>query len=732
MDSGFDKLDPIIQKWVYKQGWEDLREIQKLSINPIFAADKDLVISASTAAGKTEAAFLPAMTKIADNNKGFGILYISPLKALINDQYRRLEGLCEMMDMDITMWHGDAPIKQKNRVIKDPSGIILITPESLESLLIRKAGWVKNSFNSIKYIIIDEYHAFLGYERGTQLQSLLHRLENLLGKDKSPIPRIALSATLGEMYNVLKSLRPNSTFPSELISSDKNRSNLKMLIKGYIHSVKPEAIPSEKLIADDLYNLLRGESNLIFANSRQRTEGFAALLSDLCEENFVPNEFYPHHGSLSKEIRTELESRLQKETLPTTAVCTMTLELGIDIGKVKTVCQVTAPHSVSSLRQRIGRSGRRGESAILRMFISENEIEITTSLGDKLRLELLQSSAMIRLLLIDKWYEPADLNLCHFSTLLHQILAVIAQWGGVRADQIWDLLCESGTFTKITIDEFKLLLNHMGEKSLITQISSGELTLAEIGERLVDHYTFYGVFKTPEEYRVVVEGKTIGTIPIDSFLIVEQHTVFSGRRWKVTDIEVQKKIIHVTPSKGGKPPKFCGDGMSVQNLVRQEMFKIYKKGDYKIDINGTKLDFMDETANSLFFEGLKLFNQLKLETNRVIGHGKHVYIIPWMGDKIVNTITMLLIKRGYKASNYAGVIELGNAYLDNIKEYLHSLITDISITDTDLAEFVKNKETEKFDNLLPEKLLNKEYGVKAFDIKATMDWLKKEIKLKHI
>lgn len=717
MDDEFNKLNPTIQKWIYKQGWEDLREIQKLSVDLILEGKTDLVISASTAAGKTEAAFLPALTAI-ENSDGFGILYISPLKALINDQFRRLEPLCEMLDMSLTAWHGDANVAKKKQAENNPSGVLLITPESFESLLIRRPGWVFNAFAQTKYIIIDEYHAFLGYERGTQLQSLMHRLEHLLDR-KDNIPRIALSATLGNMDAVLKSLRPNSDFPCHLIKSDQDKSSLNMIIKGYINSAKEDKKSSDREIAEELFNTLRGDSNLIFANSRQRTETFAALLKDLCEDNLVPNEFFPHHGSLSKEIRSDLESRLQKETIPTTAVCTMTLELGIDIGKVTSVAQVTAPHSVASLRQRIGRSGRRGNPAILRMFITENELIVNSSVVDKLRLELLQSIAMVKLLIIDKWYEPANLDLCHFSTLLHQILAIIAQWGGVRADQIWNLLCESGTFNNVKIEEFKNLLNYMGEKQLINQLSSGELVLDIKGERVVEHYTFYGVFKTPEEYRILTSGKTIGSVPIESFLVVKQHIVFSGKRWKVTEVNVDKKVIHVEPAKGGNPPKFCGDGMSVENLVRREMLKVYTEEDYQ-------LDFLDDVAKGLFIEGLTLFKQLELKTKRVISHGKHVIILPWMGDKIVNTLVILLINEGYKVSNFAGVIELDNA---NEQEIINSLIkfSTQTYTDTELAKLVDNKKIEKYDNLLPEDILNKEYAVKAFDIKGTKNWIKREI-----
>lgn len=733
MNSAFNQLDPIVQKWVYKQGWDALRDIQEMSIAPILEGKTDLVISASTAAGKTEAAFLPACSAIANNKDGFGILYISPLKALINDQYRRLEGLCEDLDMTVTPWHGDSLQSRKKKAKKDPEGILLITPESLESLLMREPSWVISAFESLKYMIIDEYHAFIGSERGCQLHALMHRLECLLERQSSPIPRIALSATLGDMGSVLDYLRPTKSIPCELIIGKQSQSSLKMQVRGYLEKEPDtssvaageisEAVSAEQQIALDLYDVLRGDSHLVFANSRQRTENFAVMLSDLCAKNHVHNEFFPHHGSLSKELRTDLESRLQKETLPTTAVCTMTLELGIDIGKVKSVAQVTAPHSVASLRQRLGRSGRRDTPAILRMYITEKEINANSSVGDKLRLELLQSLAMIRLLLTEKWYEPSDTHLFHFSTLLHQVLAVIAQWGGVRPDQLWGLLCKEGLFGAVEVGHFKQLLSHMGDLNLIIQMGSGELVLGELGEQLVGHYSFYAVFKTPEEYRIVVEGKTLGTLPVDSVIIPEQYIVFGGRRWIVIDVDAEKKIIIVSPAKGGQPPKFGGGGMSVHDRIRQEMFEIYRSGDYRIVIGETKLDFLDSIGKGLFYEGLGFFQQTCLDQNILIQQGTSVYIIPWMGDRIVNTLYIMLIQAGLDVDCSAGVIEVEKAQLSTVEKAIESFISLSDTSNADLAKPVKNKDIEKYDHLLPEELLNLSYGEKAFDVKSTLKWI---------
>lgn len=721
-----EKLDIRVQRWIFQQGWSGLREIQSLAIEPILSAQTDVLISASTAAGKTEAFFLPAISAIAEQQEGVGILYISPLKALINDQDRRLESLSDLLDMPVTPWHGDSPQGKKNKLKTSPAGIVLITPESLESLLIRDAGWVKSAFSLLRYVVIDEFHAFLGSERGHHLLSLLHRLEHLLGRLKSPIPRVALSATLGEIEKVPLALRPNQSLPCKIIRDTNAVSTLKVQVKGYVNPAQvdiEEPIDAEYKICQDLFKFCRGGNHLVFANSRNRTESIAATLSDMCDQQHVPNEFFPHHGSLSKELRESLEKRLQQEQYPTTAVCTMTLELGIDIGKVNSVVQVTAPHSVSSLRQRMGRSGRRGGGSILRMLIAEDELTKDSNPIDKLRLELIQSLAMIRLLISSKWYEPADTSLYHFSTLLHQILAVIAQWGGIRADQLYNLLCKEGPFQNVSAADYKAILLHMGGSELITQLGSGELVLGVLGERITGHYSFYAVFKTPEEFRIVSGTKTLGTLPVDSLVLVGQHIIFGGKRWIVKDIDSDKKTIYVERAKGGKPPKFGGSGMSVHDVVRQEMFKILSDGDYRIDVAGQKIDFADANARELFLESVAFFNEAELRQNSLLQHGNDVYIFTWHGDKVVNTIAALLIMNGYETGVYAGAIEVSNTYLSNIKSELQSL-KDLDLPSAEeLANFVFEKRVEKYDEYLPPKALQLACGARTFDIDSTKNWL---------
>lgn len=713
--TGFKKLHKGVQKWIWSQKWTSLRDIQEEAIGPVLAADCDIVISASTAAGKTEAAFLPACTSLLNQSPdGVGILYISPLKALINDQFRRLQSLCKILDISVTPWHGDVLKSVKIKQQKNPNGILLITPESLESLLLNQGSWCSKAFSSLCYVIVDEFHAFLGSERGCQLQSLMHRLEFLLQR---MIPRIALSATLGDMQQVANSLRPNKKLPCKIIESNISHSDLKIQLRGYLIPAQQSDDVGSAIdgIVGDLYKVLRGKSHLIFANSRARTEEIAAKLSDMCERSLVPNEFFPHHGSLSKDIRESLEARLQREKLPTSAVCTMTLELGIDIGNVDSIAQVTSPHSVASLRQRLGRSGRRGEPAILRLFIPEDEITVNSHLLDRLRVHTVQCIAMINLLL-KKWYEPASLNQYHFSTLVQQTLSVIGQYGGVRAHQLWALLCETGPFSVVDQSLFVSFLRGLGEKELITQTEDGQLVLGHKGEKMIEHYTFYTAFNTPEEYRLEYNGKAIGTVPIDKPLVRGQHIIFAGKRWEVLFVDDEHKLITLKKAKGGKPPKFSGDGLMVHDIVRKEMRQIYHKKNIPI--------YLNDAAKTILEEGIDNYYTLNLDQRQVIQIGNTVHVLPWIGDQTANTIAILLQAHGVSADCFGGIIDIRNSSIGDFMQAVRKILNSPKVDSKELASLIPNTIVDKHDPVLPEEIRNIGYGARSFNVEAAYGWLK--------
>jgi len=739
----FEQLHEGIRRWVWMQRWTALRDIQEQAIAPILGADRDVIISASTAAGKTEAAFLPACSLVTETSPdGIGILYISPLKALINDQYRRLQGLCELLGFPVTPWHGDVPRSIKDKQKKSPTGILLITPESLESLLLNRAGWCSRAFREVCYIIVDEFHAFLGTERGCQLQSLMHRLEFMLGRT---IPRLALSATLGDLEQVARYLRPSGTndhdtsitlplamegrhtrpwplsprsgFPCAIIESKTSHADLKLQLRGYLDAVDNDNEPLAAMddIKADLYRILRGKSHLVFANSRARTEEIAAALSDYCAYDGVPNEFFPHHGSLSREIRESLETRLQEGRLPTTAVCTMTLELGIDIGHVDSIAQVTPPYSVADLRQRLGRSGRRGGAAVLRLFIPENQLTVKNNLSDRLRLGTIQSVAMVNLLL-RKWYEPAPEHQYHLSTLVQQTLSVIGQYGGVRADQLWSLLCDTGPFSLVDQALYADFLRALGRQDLITQTGDGQLVLGYQGERLVGHYDFYAAFNTPEEYRLECEGRTLGTLPIANPLVIGQLVIFAGRRWQVLHINAEKKLITLKSAAGGKPPMFGGDFQMVHDGIRQEMLRVYRQKAVPV--------YLDKPARLAFEEGIECFHTLGLDKARALQIGNTVHVFPWLGDRVTNTLTVLLRNKGLAADCFGGLIDIKNSSLDAFYEAVKTIRNGTKPFSSELAGCVPDTIAEKHDSVLPRHIRDLAYGARFFDVDGAWKWMR--------
>lgn len=390
----------MIQRWIWDQNWRDLRDAQVRAVNPILDGQQDVIIAAATASGKTEAAFLPICSavlaergsaqrtsrssgQVTDSpQSGVKVLYVSPLKALINDQYGRLDALCEHMDLPVHRWHGDVAASGKAKLLRNPDGVLLITPESLEALMVVQGPKIGPLFGGLRYVVIDELHSFIGRERGAQLQSLMHRIELTIRRS---VPRIGLSATLGDMAMAAAFLRPGRGDRVHLIEAGNDQDTaVRLRVFGY--EATPVALPpkrgkvassaaegdavgaegadsSDEItgaqldIASHLFKTLRGSDNLIFANSKSDAETYADLLRRCSDRDNVPNEFVPHHGSLSKELREDTEAQLKDRTKPTTAVCTSTLEMGIDIGSVSSIAQVGAPYSVSSLRQRLGRSG---------------------------------------------------------------------------------------------------------------------------------------------------------------------------------------------------------------------------------------------------------------------------------------------------------------------------------------------------------------------------------------
>lgn len=702
MSAAFDKLARPIQKWIRQQGWKELRDIQVRATHILLDGNSDLIVAASTAGGKTEAAFLPLLSHILDTpqeESGFDILYVAPLKALITDQTHRLRDICRETGLSITPWHGDVSSSIKAGAIKRPRGVLLITPESLEALFIRRGLEIPRLFGATQAVILDELHSVLDSERGIQMRSLLTRLELALGRS---IRRIGLSATLGDMELAKAYLRPDSPGDVEQVIAEGGSAELQLQLRGYVAGEKDDEGPSAiNAIGHHLFEHLRGSDNLVFAGTRQAVEIYSDRLRALCEKEHLPQEFYPHHASLSREHRDFVERRLKNSHSPTSAICTSTLELGIDIGDVTCVGQIGAPFSVTSLRQRLGRSGRRpGKPAILRQYAVEAKLTQKSNFSDRLRLGLVRAIAMIELLL-EGWCEPPQREALHLSTLVHQVLSVIAERGGIQAQRLYGVLCKNGPFRQVDTQLFLDVLRALGhpEAALIEQASDGLLLLGAMGEKLVEHYSFYAVFQTPEEYRLISAGKELGTLPIDNMIAPGMLLIFSGRRWLVEEVLDRERVIMVSPAKAGVPPIFGGDPGNIHDRVIERMFEVLESHQCPIYLDVTALQLLDDARRN--------FTQLRFDPGWVVQLGKDAAVLATRsGSDRTTTLALALRAAGYTVQTHDGFLEVfGN---DEIPYLIDTLSSLASGKDMDLFAHSPNLLFEKFHPYLPEDLLQRD------------------------
>jgi ATP-dependent Lhr-like helicase len=470
--------------------------------------------------------------------------------------------------------------------------------------------------------------------------------------------------------------------------------------------------PDREQIASHLYEHLRGHDNLVFANSRASVEEFADLLRRRSESERVPVEFFPHHGNLSKGLREEVEEHLRNPSSPTTAICTSTLELGIDVGSVTCVGQIDPAFSAAALRQRLGRSGRKpGDPSILRMYVTESELEPGASPHEELREGLVQSIALIEAL-IDGWVEPPLDDALHLSTLIQQVLSVIAQHGGARADQIWDALCGHGPF-ELARDAFVVLLRGLVEREVIDQVGDGDLHLAPAGESLVNHYSFFSAFMTAEEYRLVHEGREIGSMPVYSPLTEESFLIFAGRRWQVVGVEDERRVITVVRAKGGRVPRFIGGGGLIHDEIRRRMREIYESD----RVPG----FLDESARELLAEGRSAFAALGLGDRDLVAYESGSAYFPWRGDRVISTLALgaRSAARHVEASGLA--LLAPHAKPDELHETLTEVFGRGPAPDPlALMDGVKNLETEKHHGMLDRGLLLQDAAIGRLDVEGAV------------
>lgn len=705
----FSKLAPFIQDYIYKNNWTDLRDIQVASCDVIFNSDANLLLTSSTASGKTEAAFLPVLTDIYNNPaKSVSVLYISPLKALINDQFTRLNDLLEEADLSVTKWHGDSSQNRKDKILMNPNGIIQITPESLEALIMNKPSDVYTIFNDLRYIIIDEVHYFIGTERGIQLESCLTRLSRIINK----MPRrIGLSATLGDYKEVEKWLNSgtNRDCITPIVSSGKRTISLSI-----------ESFNNKTDFYNSLYASSLNQKCIIFSNSRTNVEDNIFSLKEIAKEKKTDDVYYTHHGSVNTSLRENTEDLMKNTDEKIVTGATLTLELGIDLGNLDRIIQTSTPFSVSSFVQRLGRTGRRGNKAIMQFLFDKSEKEKNKIFYENIDFDIIMCIAIIEIYLKEKWVEPMLIPKYPYEILYHQTLSYITSIQSINPKKLAEYMLTIDIFKNITKEDYKLLLNYLLEIGHLELTDEKELIIGSDVDKMINNYKFFSVFQNKLEYIVYGDSKQIGTIT--ESIKVGEKIKLAGRTWEVTNIDNDKFKIYTKLSTGTSSNAWSSD---VETNID---FKIIHKM-YEILNSNEEYIYLQDNIKALLKTNREIFSQNKLNDKILISSGDDKIIFPWLGTKSLLTLSYILKNEGInnnilKCNGIPMGLKTDNLITENgLKKIIKQIINDeIKIDEIKLNDFTINK---KYSEYIPDKLKEKEFRYDYLNLEK----LKEELNL---
>ena len=727
----FDRYAPFVQEYIYQNHWENLRSIQVAAADAIFNTDENVLLTASTASGKTEAAFFPIITLFSeDMPSSVGCIYIGPLKALINDQFSRLNDLCAEADIPVWHWHGDVAQSHKAKLMRHPSGILQITPESLEALLLHKHAAIAKLFGDLRFVVIDEVHSLLRGDRGGQTLCLIERLSRIAGVNPR---RIGLSATIGDPEGTGEFLSLGTGRKTIIPKIDAKGSKWRLSMEHfYVKDAQaaedkqiPGALPVLEEKTDDapanadpgigyIFEHTRGKKCLVFVNSREECEMVTTTLRHYCELNHEPDRFLVHHGNLSASYRETTEGIMKDDSQYMTTVTTATLELGIDIGRLERAFQIDAPWTVSSFLQRMGRTGRRELPPEMWFVIREDEPEVRAMLPTTIPWKLLQGIALVQLYLEERWVEPPRLDRLPFSLLYHQTMSTLASCGELSPRALADRVLRLHYFHRITQEDYRVLLRHLIATDHIQQTEQGGLIVGLAGERVINSFKFYGVFQESEEYTVRSESQELGTVV--SPPPVGEKLAIAGHVWQVLDVDHKRRLIYCQQVKGSVPAYFgqCPGDLHTKILTRmRRVLQEDRQYPYLMKNAVARLEQARFTAAHSGAAEKPLIN---------LG-GNMWCLLPWVG-----TYTFLTMERFLKIKC---ADRLGLRNLDSARPFFiqFTMKADESAFFRVLAEEIRKpidpmelvypKELplfDKYDEYLPEELVKKGFALGVLDV----------------
>lgn len=728
----FERYAPFIQDFIYRNGWETLRGVQVAAGEAIFGTDCNVLLSASTASGKTEAAFFPILTLFSeDPPTSVGAIYIGPLKALINDQFSRLNELCADAEIPVWHWHGDVAQSHKEKLLKRPSGILQITPESLEALLLHKHAYIPKLFGDLRFIVIDEVHSLLRGDRGGQTLCLIERLSRMAGVNPR---RIGLSATIGDPEGTGRYLAAGTGRETVIPKVEQGKAKWRLSVEHFFTTPGAEEAPADEkaaLPALDMktdtapensdpgfayvFEHTRDKKCLIFVNSREECEAVTTTLRGYCEARGEPDRFLIHHGNLSASFRETAESVMKDDEQCMTTVTTATLELGIDIGRLERAFQIDAPFTVSSFLQRMGRTGRRGLPPEMWFVMREEQPEARAMLPETVPWSLLQGIALIQLYTEERWVEPPKTDRLPFSLLYHQTMSTLASSGELSPAALASRVLTLKSFERIDKEDYKTLLRHLIETDHIERTETGGLIVGLAGERQVNSFKFYAVFKENEEYTVRSNSEELGTIVMPP--PVGEKIAIAGHVWIVEEVDHKRHLVYCEQVRGKVPAYFGQCPGDINTKVLERMRKVLAED--KI------YPYLMKNALGRLYEARSLARLGGVTTEPLINLGGDMWcLFPWLG-----TYAFLAMERFLKLKCAK---DLGLTALDPARPYFIQF--KMKATREEFFEVLKEKEKqpldpmelvypgevpifEKYDEFVPPELVRKgfAYGILATD-----------------
>lgn len=683
--------------------WQSFTPVQDQTIPAIINSDNDVVISSGTASGKTEAAFFPILTKVENEAQhSLKVLYISPLKALINNQFERVIDLCKDMDISINRWHGDISSNKKKKFINHPTGILQITPESLESLFINRTNFLSRIFKDVEFIIIDEVHSFIGSERGVHLRALIDRLEHYFSEQ----PRIVgLSATLGNFEVVCEWIRRDTPKDVEIIES--KGYDKKLLYSLMYFDLENMMKPIE--LFEDIRALTKQNKSIIFCNSRSDVEELTHFLNRLAEKEGRGETYYAHHSSIDKNWREHVEKMMIKSNTPTSVISTSTLELGIDIGDVDIVIQVDNTFTVSSLKQRLGRSGRKkGSDQVLQMYSMKED-------------SLLQSIAVMELNL-QGWVEPAKLYSNPYDIVFHQIISICAEFNGLTIEELIEKINDISPFKALDQSLVHHLIYYMIEHDILEILrGSKEIIVGLEGERILRSKEFYAVFSSPEELTVRYKARKIGMLDKNPTVQPGNNIILAGKLWTISEVDYERKAVYVKVAVNGKPPMYSSGTGNIHPHIHEKMMAIL--------CSDEKYDYISQRAVNVLSDIRRKyqFSDLSADERPIWLQKDKVLFETFSGTVIANTIFWMLkvIGMNVKKIDPLGRIEI-EPCSDIKRKFLE--ISTRTWNEEDILSVTKKHElfVSKYSIYLPTELIYEIHKAHNIDLQGALTFLQEK------